>query len=130
MDGEHILGMIIMGVCCFGCAVLFLCIGNHMQHIEKPAHFWTGSEIKPEWVNDIPGYNHENGKMWKCYAIPYLIAGTLSCLNWVHEGFIIASLTILVAAAFPGIWLLIHHYRKIERKYINLKKLDKVDPFC
>ena len=110
MDGEDVVGLIIMGMCCFGCAVLFLCIGIHMQRSEKPVHFWAGSEIKPEWVKDIRGYNHENSRIWKCYAIPYFIAGALGCLNWVDEGFMIASLTILVTAVFPGIWLLIHHY--------------------
>ena len=36
----------------------------------------------------------------------------------------------LLAAAFPGIWLLIRQYRKIEEKYINAKTLDKKIPFC
>ena len=130
MDSEVIVGAIIMAVCCFGCAVLFLCIGIHMQRSKKPAHFWAGSEIKPEYVTDIVLYNRENGRIWICYSIPYFLAGVLGCLNWVDARYTIASVVVLLAAAFPGIPLLIRHYRKIEAKYIDPKKLDKIDPFC
>ena len=130
MAGEQIFGMIVMGICCFGCAVLFLGIGIHMQRSEKPAHFWAGSEVKAEWVTDIFAYNFENGRMWILYALPYFLAGIFACLVRFHEGFMIAALVVLIGAAFPGIWLLICQYRKIEKKYINAKRLDKSDPFC
>lgn len=130
MDREEIFGMIIMSICCFGCAALFFGIGIHMQRSDKPAHFWAGSEVKAEWITDIFAYNRENGRMWKLYSVPYFLSGVLGSLYRLHEGYMIAAVIILVLAAFPGIWILIRQYREIELKYINTKRLDKLDPFC
>ena len=130
MDARTVFGMIVMGICCFGCGALFLGLGIHMQRSEKAAGFWAGKEVKAEWIRDLYAYNQENGRMWKLYSIPYFLSGVLGCLYWLHEGFMIGAVIILVLAAFPGIWLMIRQYRKIEKKYMNAKRLDKYDPFC
>lgn len=79
---------------------------------------------------DIQGYNRENARMWKCYSIPYFASAGLALLGCYHEWFIIGAMLVLILAAFPGIILLIRHYRKIEKRYIDSKKLDKIGPFC
>ena len=57
-------GAIIWCVCVLGCAVLFCGIGVYAERSEKPMHFWSGSEVKPEEISDIPSYNRENARMW------------------------------------------------------------------
>lgn len=130
MFGNNIWGLVILSICCFGCGILFFCLGAHAIGSSKPMGFWSQGEIKAHWVSDIPGYNLENARMWKLYSIPYFLSGFLACLSWVHEGYMIASVVVLMLAAFPGLFMLVRHYRKIEKKYITPKGLDKIDPFC
>lgn len=130
MIAEQVFGMIIMCSCCFGCGFIFLFIGIHSDKSDKPVGFWSGKEVKPAWVQDVSGYNKENARMWKFYCIPYFLSGAVELLSCIHEGFMIASLVMLLLAAIPGLLILIRHYRKIEKKYIDSEMLDKVDPFC
>lgn len=130
MSGEEIVALVIMAACCFGCGILFWSLSIHARRTGKPVSFWAGREVYPQWIDDIPGYNRENSLMWKVYSLPYFISGGVACFYWLDDGFIIASMVVLLLAGFPGVWLLIHQYRKIERKYMNPKILDKADPFC
>ena len=92
--------------------------------------FWSGIEVKSEWVKDVPGYNHECAVMWKLYSVPYFLCGILGFLGMFHTAFTIAMVILMVLASLVGIIPLIRQYKKIERKYIYREMLDKVDPFC
>ena len=105
-----------MVVCCWGSAALFYGIGVWANRRKTPMHFWAGTELDPKTVSDIPAYNHENAVMWKLYSIPYWIAGALSLFQ--AQWCAIAALILMVLACFPGLLILIRHYRRLEAKYI------------
>lgn len=115
---DNFAGMIIMAVCCFGCAALFFGIGIWADKSSKPVHFWAGSKVNPETVSDIPGYNHACGVMWKVYSVPYWCCGILACLDGIDPVFMIASTVVLFLACIPGVFLLAGQYVKIEKRYI------------
>ena len=104
-------GAIIWYVTIFGCAALFFGIGVYAQRLEKPMHFWSGSQIDPKEITDVEQYNHENGIMWKVYALWYALAG----LAYIWS--LTAALILLLSSCFVGIPLLIVCYNRIYRKY-------------
>ncbi len=106
--------MIIMVVCCIGCAVLFVGIGCWAERSKKPVHFWSGTSVEPDKVRDIRGYNHACAVMWWVYSIPYWLAGIASLLPPLE----IISALLLVAASVPGSFVLIWWYLRIEKRYI------------
>ena len=118
MVNRQILGIVIMAVCCFGCALLFFGIGVWADRSSKPANFWAGTKIDPEKVTDLHGYNHAYAVMWKQYSIPYWLSGILGCLDFISHGFTVAAEILLFAACFPGLFLLIRRYRSIEKAFI------------
>ena len=130
MNREAIFGGVLCLVISWSCAVLFYGIGWWAQRKQTPMGFWSGMELKPEWVRDIPAYNRECAVMWKVYSIPYFLCGILGLLGMFHTGFTVAMVVLMVLATVPGLIPLIRHYKKIERKYISREKLDKADPFC
>ena len=120
MDKGNLVGTIIMAICCFGCGILFLCIGLHASKAEKPVNFWSGVSVPAEKVSDVLSYNHACAIMWKVYAIPYFIAGVIGCLDFSGDmPIMISSILLFAAACFPGLPLLIWQYRRIEKKYIS-----------
>ena len=119
MDKEQIAGMIVMVICCFCCGILFFGIGLWAQKAVKPVHFWSGTRVDPAKVTDINGYNRANGVMWKLYSIPYWVAGILSCLEFLCYGFNIAAAILLFLACFPGLFILVWNYNRIEKRYIT-----------
>ena len=118
MDKGSLAGTIIMAVCCFGCAALFLGIGVWADRLEKPMHFWSGSTVDPAKVTDLAGYNHANALMWKVYSVPYWVSGVFSCLGYFSRLCFYISLAFLCLACVPGMYLLVRWYLKIEKKYI------------
>ena len=117
MSGEDIFGLIIMVTVSFGCGVLFYAMGLLAVRSKKPFGFWTGKEVKPETISDIPAYNRENGKMWKLYSLPWFVTGVLyfggirfPALQWL-------SVALLIAAGTAGIGWLICRYNRIFKKY-------------
>ena len=119
MDKSSLVGTIIMAICCFGCGILFYCIGFHANKAEKPVNFWSGVSVPAEKVSDVFGYNHACAVMWKAYAIPYFIAGVIACLDMRNDLSIkISSILLFAAACIPGIPVLIWQYQRIEKKYI------------
>lgn len=119
MASEQILGIAIMTVCCFGCAVLFFVIGAWADRSNKPANFWAGTKINVNNVSDLHGYNHACAVMWKIYSIPYWFAGILGCLDFISHGFTIVAAISLFLACFPGLLILIWQYKRIEKAYIS-----------
>ena len=130
MDHEAIVGGILTLAISWICGALFYGIGWWSDRKKTPMGFWSGMELKAEWVRDIPAYNHECAIMWKVYSIPYFICGILGLLGMFHVYFTVAMVILMVGAIVPGLIFLIRHYKKIELKYISREMLDKVDPFC
>ena len=112
MDGEKILGIIVMVFCCFLCGGTFLGIGIWAKKSKKPMHFYSGTTVDSKTVSDIPAYNLENSKMWKVYSIPFWV----SCIvSFFHIG---AAAIIMSVACFPGFLWLIFRYKQICKKYL------------
>ena len=130
MDREVVVSAIITFVICLVCGGMFYGIGCWSDRKRTPMGFWSGREIRPEWVRDIPAYNHACAVMWKVYSVPYFLSGILGLLGMFHDGFTVAMVILMMLTALPGMIPLIRHYKKIERTYISREMLDKVDPFC
>ena len=130
MDSETIVAAVFGMVLYIVCGILFLSLGLWADKSPRPVSFWAGKPVKAEWVTDVAGYNRANAIMWKVYAAAYFLAGILSLLGIWGETFIYASLILTILSTFPGIPILIIHYKKIEKRYIFAERLDKVDPFC
>ena len=113
MDGEQIVGTIIMCIVSFGCGALFHGIGIWAQKREDPMHFYSGTTIDPKRITDIPAYNEENARMWKLYSLPYFATGVLEIAGLFEERFSIAAVISLVSAGTLGIVWLIWKYKKI-----------------
>ena len=117
MDGEEILGLIVMLSCSFGCGALFFSLGIRASKSEKSFGFWTWQEVKIESVRDVCAYNRENGIMWKLYSMPYFI----SCVLYIAGIWVpfcqMLSFILLIAASTLGIGWLIWRYRGIYDKY-------------
>ena len=119
MDGEIIVGAIIMCVVCCGCGALFFGLGVWANRLEKPMHFWSGSTIDPKTVIDIPEYNRKNAVMWKWYSLPYWLAGIFGLLSWKHEWWMYVSVALLLIACVPGFVVLVGCYKRIEKEHIK-----------
>ena len=119
MDGETIVGAIIMCVVCCGCGALFLGIGVWANGLEKPMHFWSGSVIDPKTVSDIPEYNRKNALMWKWYSLPFWMAGIFGAFGCQYEWCTYAALALLLIASIPGLCILIGCYKRIEKEHIT-----------
>ena len=130
MDNESIFGAIIMILCCWSCAALFVGIALHGRKKQTPMGFWSGTSVDSCSVRDIPGYNRENSNMWLIYSVPYWICGMVSFFWGAGDFIAIIAVGILMFACIPGLAILIGRYKQIERKYIIPKSLDKNDPIC
>ena len=119
MDNEAIIGTVIMLLCCWGCAGIFLGIGLCGEKRRTPMHFWAGSKIDPHSVSNISAYNRENALMWKWYSIPYWIAGICPLLGRGEDWAYMVSVGALFLATVPGLPILIKNYNRIARKYIQ-----------
>ena len=117
MSGEELFGLILLFAVSSGCGVLFYTIGIWAEKSKKPFGFRTGKEVKPESITDIPGYNLENARMWKCYSAPYFLAAAFSAVSlWIPDGIRI-SVALLIGACTLGIGWLILRYNRIFREY-------------
>lgn len=110
-------GKIICWIVSFGCAVLFYSIGIYATRLEKPMWFWSGTEVDPSKITDIPEYNRANGNMWKLYSLWYVAAGLAEIWNTY------AFMTILILGNTLGLVLLIVTYTKILKKYSVSRQL-------
>ena len=105
------MGSIIWYLVSFGCALLFYSIGVHAQKLEKPMHFWSGSEVKASELTDVEQYNRENAKMWKWYSVWYFAAGFAEIWD---TG---VAVVIMMLSCIVGIPILIVTYKKIYNRY-------------
>ena len=93
------------------CAAAFTGIGVYAMKRKKPMWFWSGSEVKPYEIRDIPAYNRANGWMWIGYALGFWAAAALSLLNVPAAGILTA------VWCLGGIPVLVLVYNRIYRKY-------------
>ena len=113
MDNGGINAAVIMACGCFLLGFLFFGIGIWADRSKKPAHFWAGIPVKEERVSDVKAYNRAYGRMWKSYAVPYMIAGILAFRSAVAAGILVGL------ACFPGVLFLVFRYIRLERIYIS-----------
>ncbi len=92
-------------------AALFTGIGLYAMGRKKPMWFWSGSEVKPWQIRDIPAYNRANGWMWIFYSLGFWAAAALSLLNVPVAGILTALWCV------GGIPALILTYNRIHNKY-------------
>ncbi len=112
-------GPIILIICCWGSALLFLVLGIQAARLKKPMHFWSGATVDPDTISDIPAYNRANGRMWALYSVPFWISGVLGGLELViHSVWLpIGCVLVMGFAGTFGIWWLVKTYKSIEKKY-------------
>jgi hypothetical protein len=76
-----------------------------------PMNFWSGDEVKPEEIKDIPAYNRANGLMWALYTGYYVVMGIISLFN------IFIGAVLLGIICTLGTVALILGYKCIYKKY-------------
>ena len=104
---ENLVFLIIM----IPCAAAFTGIGVYAMKRKKPMWVWSGSEVKPYEIRDIPAYNRANGWMWIGYALGFWAAAALSLLNVPAAGILTA------VWCLGGIPVLVLVYNRIYKKY-------------
>ena len=119
MGNGSVAGAVIMAVCCFGCGLTFDGIALWAKKSSKPVNFWSGTQVDPDKVTDISAYNQANAVMWIVYSIPYWLAGAIGCFGFLGDIFAMVSAILLFFTCFPGAFLLVWQYRKIEVKYLS-----------
>ena len=102
---------ILFALITFPLAALFTGLGIYAMKRKKPMWFWSGSEVKPWQIRDIPAYNRANGWMWIGFSAGFWAAAVLSLFNSAAGG-ILLGCTCLI-----GIPLLVVTYQKIYHKY-------------
>ena len=112
MDGERILGIIVMVFCSLMCGGIFFGLGVWAKKSKKPVHFYSGTTVDPKTVSDIPAYNLENSKMWMIYSVPFWVCGIVSFFS------VGIAAIIMTVASFPGFLWLIFRYKRICKEYI------------
>ena len=118
MDGEAILGSIVLILCGFGCGGLFSWIGTWAETRKDPMPFWTGSVVDPKTILDIPAYNKANARMWRRYAAPYWLTGWCGFAGFLNYRLaaLVGCLLVGLASTVGIIWL-IWAYKGIEKQY-------------
>ena len=90
---------------------LFLGLGIYARKRKKPMWFWSGSEVRPEEIRDVPAYNRANGWMWIAYSGVFWVSAALSLMNVDAAG------AALAAGCLGGIPLLVFAYGRIYARY-------------
>ena len=93
------------------CAAAFTILGVFAWRRKKPMWFWSGSEVKPWQIRDIPAYNRANGVMWIIFSIGFWASAGLSLFNVPAAG-VLAMITCLLG--IPGLIIV---YKRIYNKY-------------
>lgn len=112
---------IIFAIISWMCALIFVIIALWSFKRKDPMHFWSGSTVRPEEIEDIPSYNRANGLMWLIYGISIAVTGILSLFN------IKIAAILLVIICVPGIALIILVYNMIYKKYKSTSFNYKTD---
>jgi len=102
---------ILFAAICWFCALILGLIALWAFKRKTPMHFWSGSEVKPEEISNIPAYNKANGMMWLKYTAATVFSGAVSLWS-VGIGAIL-----LTVVCVPGIAFLVINYKRIYNKY-------------
>ena len=105
--GNGVVWLVIMIPVC----LLLTGIGIYAIRREKPMWFWSGTEVKPEEITDIPAYNRANGIMWIVYSLVFWISTAVGLVNMKAGGLV------MVIGAVGGSVLLMIAYHRILEKY-------------
>ena len=100
------------------CSIFFGLVALWAFKRRDPMNFWSGDEVKPEEITDIPAYNRANGFMWALYTGYYVVIGIISLFN------ILAGTVLLVIICSLGSVALILGYKYIYKKYKRLNYTD------
>ena len=92
-------------------AAFFTGIGVYARKRKKPMWFWSGSEVKPWQIRDIPAYNRANGWMWIIYSLGFWASAILGLINVPAAGILVMVVCVL---GIPG---LVITYNRIYKKY-------------
>lgn len=111
----------IFAAVCWLCSLIFGVIALWAFKRKDPMHFWSGSTVRPEKIDDIPLYNRANGLMWAIYTACMVVTGILSLFS-IKVGAIL-----LVIICVPGILVLIVAYNRIYNKYRSTSATYKTD---
>lgn len=117
MDGEAIIGSIIMILCGFVCGFAFFGIGIWAKKSQKPMHFYSGTTVDPRTISDISAYNTENSVMWKIYSVPYFLSGFCGIGGLFDGRFSYGAFSLLLLAGTVGIGWLVWRYHRILEAY-------------
>ncbi len=98
-------GNIIMLVCMWFCAGLFLGFGLYALRREEPMWFWSGEKVPKDTVTDVPAYNKAHSRLFLLYSLPWWLGGLLGL---AHP---------LAAAIVAGLAWLIWSHGNIEKRY-------------
>ena len=93
------------------CAALLTGIGVYAWRREKPMWFWAGTEVRPEEITDVRGYNRANGIMWICYSLVFWAAALISRWSGLAAGAVLMAGGVFGALAMIPVWL------RIRRRY-------------
>lgn len=93
------------------CSLVFAAIALWAFKSRAPMSFWSGCEVKPEDIADIPAYNRAMGVMWLLFTVCWLATGLVTLLS------IIWGVALLLFLCGPGIIALIMAYKQIYNKY-------------
>lgn len=105
------LGNLILLVCMWVCAGIFLGFGLYARRLTDPMWFWSGTTVPRDSVTDVPAYNQANSRMWIFYSLPWWIGGLLSLFS------ALVGAVIAVAACTAGLGWLLWFHGKIEKRY-------------
>ena len=92
-------------------AAFFTGLGVYAMRRKKPMWFWSGSEVKPWQIRDIPAYNRANGWMWIGYSLGLWASAILGLFNVPAAGILVMVVCVL---GIPG---LVITYNRIYKKY-------------
>lgn len=104
-------GNIIMLVCMWFCAGLFLGFGLYARRREEPMWFWSGTTVPRDSVSDVPAYNQANSRMWIVYSLPWWLGGLVALFS------ALAAAIIALLACTAGLGWLLWFHGKIEKRY-------------
>ena len=93
------------------CAAAFTALGVFAWRRKKPMWFWSGSEVKPWQIKDVPAYNRSNGIMWLVFSLGFWAAAILGLFDVPAAGVLVMIVCLI---GIPG---LVIAYNRIYRKF-------------
>lgn len=97
-------------------SLVFIGMGIYAWRKKTPMHFWSGTTVKSEEIENIPAYNKANGIMWIVYGLSYLIGWQITC----HMDSALGAL-VFVGVVIGGLIFMVISYGKIYNKYKKKK---------